>query len=433
MKRSWIVLVIWIITGAAAIGTARELLYNLWYLLTALIVFCYAWAWTSIRWVDVQRHTHTNRSQVGKMAEEHFVVTNRGPLPKLWLEVRDRSTLPEHTASKVVDSLGPRQARTWSVKTRCRQRGRFLLGPVTLTSGDPFGLFTMQRQLNHLAETSFIVYPATVDLPFFAPMMGPLSGGGSLRRRTHYVTTNVSGVREYAPGDSFNRIHWPSTARTGRLISKEFELDPTADVWLFLDLERAAHIELIWAEPDGRAEMLLPWERPSKLRLAPSTLEYAVTIGASLTKHFLSRDQAVGFIGYGRHREVIPADRGERQLTKILELLAVISAEGRIPIGEVVAAEGAHLGRNTTAVIVTATDRDYWVSAAYELNRRSVNVVAVVLESQSFGSSTSNEAMAAQLAAAGVLTYMVREGDNLVQELATPYGHVGTQAKYQVQ
>ena len=433
MKRSWVVILVWIIAGAGAVGTGRELLYNLWYLLTALILFCYVRAWTSIRWVDVQRHTHASRSQVGKMAEEHFVVTNRGLFPKLWLEVRDRSSLPEHSASKVVDSLGARQARTWSVKTRCRQRGRFLLGPVSLTSGDPFGLFTMQRHLSQLGETSFIVYPATVDLPFFAPMMGPLSGGGPLRRRTHYVTTNVSGVREYAPGDSFNRIHWPSTARTGRLISKEFELDPTADVWLFLDLDRTSHVELIWAESDGRVEQLLPWERPSKLRLAPSTLEYAVTIGASLTKHFIARDQAVGFIGYSRHREVIPADRGERQLTKILELLAVISAEGRIPIGEVVAAEGAHLGRNTTAVIITATDRDYWISAAYELNRRSVNVVAVVLESQSFGSSTSNEAMAAQLAATGILTYLVREGDDLAQGLSAPYGHAGVQVKYQVQ
>ena len=433
MKRSWIVILVWIMAAAAAVGTGRELLYNLWYLLTALIIFCYVWAWTSIRWIDVQRHTHTNRSQVGKMAEEHFIVTNRGLFPKLWLEVRDHSTLPEHAASKVVDSLGARQARTWSVKTRCRQRGRFLLGPLSLTSGDPFGLFTMQRNLGQLKETSFIVYPATIDLPFFAPMIGPLSGGGTLRRRTHYVTTNVSGVREYAPGDSFNRIHWPSTARTGRLISKEFELDPTADVWLFLDLDRTAQVELIWAESDGRVEQLLPWERPIKLRLAPSTLEYAVTIGASLTKHFISRDQAVGFIGYSRHREVIPADRGERQLTKILELLAVISAEGRIPIGEVVAAEGAHLGRNTTAVIVTATERDYWISAAYELNRRSVNVVAVVLESQSFGSSTSNQAMAAQLAATGVLTYLVREGDDLIQGLSAPYGHAGTQVKYQVQ
>jgi uncharacterized protein (DUF58 family) len=432
LKRSWTVFVLWILAAAGAFGTGRELLYNLWYLLTALIVFSYLWAWTGIRWVSVDRRTHTNRSQVGKMAEEYFQVTNRGLFPKLWMEVRDHSTLPDHLASRVVDSLGRRQTRTWSVKTRCRQRGRFLLGPVSLSSGDPFGLFGMRRQLSHLRESVFIVYPATVDLPFFAPMLGPLSGGGTMRRRTHYVTTNVSSVREYAPGDSFNRIHWPSTARTGRLISKEFELDPTADVWLFLDLDRSSHVEAIWTEPEARGELLLPWERPSKLRLVPSTLEYAVTIVASLTKHFIGQDQAVGFIGYGRHREMIPADRGERQLTKILELLAVIGAEGRIPISEVLAAEGAHLGRNTTAIVVTSTNQDYWIPAAYDLNRRSVNVVSIVVESQSFGNPESNERIAAQLAASGILTYLVREGDDLVQALMIPYGQGGIPAKYQV-
>jgi uncharacterized protein (DUF58 family) len=380
----------------------------------------------------VQRRTHTNRSQVGKVAEEHFVVTNRSPFPKLWMEIRDHSTLPEHRASRVINSLGPRQARTWSVKTRCRQRGRFLLGPVSLSSGDPFGLFTLHRQLTHLRGTSFIVYPATVDLLAFAPMIGPLSGGGTMRRRTHHVTTNVSGIREYAPGDSFNRIHWPSTARTGQLMSKEFELDPMADVWLILDLDRTAQAESISAELAGQAELLLPWERPSKLRLASSTVEYGVTIAASLTKHFISRDQAVGFIGYGRHREVIPADRGERQLTKILELLAVISAEGRVPIGEVVAAEGTHLGRNTTAIIITATTQDYWSLAAYDLNRRNVNVVAIVLESESFGDPSNNEHVAARLAASGVLTYLVREGDDLAQVLMTPYGQSAIPVKYQV-
>jgi len=42
-------------------------------------------------------------------------------------------------------------------------------------------------------------------------------------------------VRPYAPGDSFNRIHWRSTARLGEIQVKEFDLEQTADVWLFVD------------------------------------------------------------------------------------------------------------------------------------------------------------------------------------------------------
>jgi uncharacterized protein (DUF58 family) len=420
LTRSRIVFLLWIFIGVAAIGTGRELLYNFWYLLTALLLVSYLWAWSGIRWVNVQRITRTARSQVGKIAEERLVVTNRGPIPKLWLEVLDHSTLPSHRVSRVISPLGARRTYAWTIQTRCAQRGRFTLGPVTLVSGDPFGLFQKSRRLDDPPGVTIIVYPPTVDVPNFAPLVGILPGGDTMRRRTPYVTTNVSGVREYAPGDSFNRIHWPSSARTGRLISKEFELDPTADVWLFWDLERAAQAELVWADHLATSEARLPWEIGPDLILAPSSVEYGAAIVASLAKHFIERDRGVGFIAYSQHREVIPADRGERQLAKILETLSVIRAEGRIPLAEIVAAEGAHLSRNTTAVIITPTDEPYWIAAARDLKQRGINVISVLLESHSFGHARSNEELVFELSISGIPTYLVREGDDLAQSLARP-------------
>ncbi len=269
LTRARIVFLLWIIVAIGALGTERELMDNLWYLLTALIVVSYLWAWSGVRWVEVQRQARAGRSQVGKIAEERLTVRNRSFIPKLWLEVRDHSTLPEHEVSRVISPLGGRKVQSWNVKTRCRQRGRFRMGPLSLSSGDPFGLFRQTRTLAEPAQAPFIVYPALVEVPDFAPQVGYLPGGDTMRRRTPYVTTNVAGVREYAPGDTFNRIHWPSTARLGRLISKEFELDPTADIWLFLDLEEAAHVDLAWArQREGTAR--LPWDpMPPELILVP--------------------------------------------------------------------------------------------------------------------------------------------------------------------
>jgi membrane protein implicated in regulation of membrane protease activity len=85
LKRNRIVLVLWVAVAAGAVGTGRDMLYNLWYLLTVVLAISFAWAWTGVRWVQVERHTRTTRSQVGKVAEERFVVHNRAPLPKLWL------------------------------------------------------------------------------------------------------------------------------------------------------------------------------------------------------------------------------------------------------------------------------------------------------------------------------------------------------------
>lgn len=423
MIRNRIVLLLWVAIAAGAIGSGRELLYNLWYLLTALLILSYLWAWTGVRWIHAARHTRTDRSQVGKIVEERLLVQNRGPIPKLWLELRDGSTLPQHYVGRVISPLGPRKIHTWTIKTRCVQRGRFSLGPLTLTSGDPFGLFKTSRRLDELGEETIIVYPATVDVPTFAPLVGFLPGGNTMRRRTPYVTTNVSGVRDYAPGDSFSRIHWPSTARTGRLVSKEFELDPTADVWLFLDLERTAQVESVWARLAAEREPRLPWEPGTDFTLIPSTVEYGVTIVASLAKHFIARDRAVGFIAYSHHREVIPADRGERQLTKILETLAVIRAEGRIPLAEIIAAEGLHLQRNTTAIIVTSSDQNFWIAAARDMNHRGIRAIAVLIDPRTFGHPKSNEAFTTELAISGIPAYFVREGDDLAQALARPYAH----------
>jgi uncharacterized protein (DUF58 family) len=62
------------------------------------------------------------------------------------------------------------------------------------------------------------------------------------------------------------------------------------------------------------------------MELPPSTIEYSVTIAASLAQHFLEADRELGFLSYAEKREVVQPDRGERQLTRLLEILAVIQA-----------------------------------------------------------------------------------------------------------
>ena len=400
----------------AALATGRDLFYNLTYLIAAIIVLSYFWTWTSIRWVHVTRYLWAKKAEVGKTSEERFTVCNTSFLPKLWLEVRDHSDMPDHQASRVINSFGARKERGWTVRTLCRQRGRFILGPVTLTTSDPFGLFKMQRELSR--TSTIIVYPAIVELTAFATPSGQLPGGEALRRRTHYVTTNVRGVRDYAPGDSFNRIHWPSTARKGHLIVKEFELDPMADVWLFLDMDRSAQAELEWEPILERREPALLWTKRPGLELAPSTEEYGATITASLAKHFIVRNRAVGMVSYAQQREVIPADRGERQLSKILEILAVIKGAGRIPLAQVLAAEGRHLVRGTTVVVITSSpDRD-WVTASRHLEQRGLRVIAVLVAQDSFGGEWGMEEVTAELAAGGTPTYIVREGDDLAVALS---------------
>jgi len=412
----WLVLLAVTVTGALLTG--KPIFQNLAYSLLAVSVLSYLWAWYNVNWVQVERETLSGRSQVGKVAEERFRLCNRGILPKLWLEVHDHSDLPEHRASMVISSLGPGRHRGWTVRTSCRRRGRYRLGPLSLVSGDPFGLFVRRRQL--AATMSIVVFPLTVELPRFGSLSGELVGGGSMHRRTHYVTTNVAGVRDYYPGDSINRIHWPSTARTGRLIVKEFELDPTADVWICADMDRAVQAEKpVEASREAHGDLpLLPARPPTALD--PSTVEYVVAAAASVARHFVARKRAVGFLAYGERRELVQPDRGERQLSKILETLAVVQASGHVTIDRLLAAEGLSFGRNSMVVVVTPSTQTAWVKVLRDLGRRGVDAIAVVIDPAGFGSRRQAGEVLQALAGAGILAYRVREGESLASALTTP-------------
>jgi len=388
------------------------------YLFGAIVVISICWAWLNVHWVRVTRRVNSRHVQVGYFFEEQLTLQNTGPLPKLWIELKDLSNLPYHRASRVLSTIGRRQQRDWVLRTPCYQRGRFTLGPVSVISSDPFSLFLFKKDLPDFTS-HVVVFPLVVDLPTFQPPVGELTGGEVIQRRTHYVTTNVAGIREYAFGDSFNRIHWPSTARTGRLIVKEFELDPLADVWLFLDMAQNVQAGLTYAQLQPPPLPRVHWEKLPKFSLPPSTEEYGVTIAASLSHHFVQQNRALGLITYAnaQHREIAQSDRGERQLSRIYEILAVTQAGGLIPLAELLTMEGIRLSRSTTAIIITPSVAPEWVAAARHLADRGIRVIAVLIDPASFGAPVSSFNVEVELVAQHIPHYIVRQGDNLAQVL----------------
>lgn len=391
------------------LASGRRFFFNIAYLFGALLIVSLIWSWTSVNWVRIMRQTRARRAQVGKTLDETFTVRNTSIFPKIFLEVRDHSDVPGHNPSAVVPTLLPRRMYRWTAQTTCMVRGEFTLGPLTLISGDPFGFFQVTR---HIAATSkVLIYPATVPIHDFAAPTGLLTGGDAQRQRAHFVTTNASGIREYVPGDSFNRIHWKSSARKDRLLVKEFELDPMADVWMFLDLSASALFERPFsAEGWPIGEFFIP----------PSTEEYGVIIAASLAQYFLLDERSLGFVTYNPHRIVYQPDRGNRQLTRILEALAVARSETTMTLDQLLALEGHHMSRGTTVIIITADPSDEWIREANSLVRRGLRTIAVVMDPHSFGAThtRSMERTRALLEVSGILSYGVQRGDDLTEDLS---------------
>ena len=134
-----------------------------------------------------------------------------------------------------------------------------------------------------------------------------------------------------------------------------------------------------------------------------------------MCKHFINQNRNVGLITYANayHREIAQSDRGERQLTRLYEMLAVTQAHGSIPLAEVLAAETMGINRNSTVIVVTpSTDVD-WIAGARNLSNRGVKLTAVVIDPGSFHMPFNSVEIEIELTASHIPHYVVRRGDRL--------------------
>ena len=394
--------------------TGNILYYRLSYLFGFLIALSWFLSYFSIRGLVFKRTSRTVRSQVGQIFEEKFEVRNPSRLPKLWIEVRDESTLPGSKGSHVLTMIGGKESRTYLARTRLTDRGVFSLGPTILASGDIFGLFPVKRVFT--SEDTLLVYPMIVDVRSFPNPPGLLPGGEALRRRTPQITPNAAGVREYIQGDPLNRIHWASTARRDRLMVKEFELDPLADVWLFLDAARSIQASKPRQQLEFDPQEI--WKKKFKYTLPPSSLEYAVSAAGSLARYYLQRGRAVGMVSAGPVTRVLPSDRGGRQLGKILEALALVRGEGNLPLHGLVETQARHLPRGSTALLITSSASDSVFQVADLLLRRGLRPIGVLINAATFGGVYNNELLANSMKSLGVPVCQIESGADLAASLA---------------
>jgi uncharacterized protein (DUF58 family) len=169
---------------------------------------------------------------------------------------------------------------------------------------------------------------------------------------------------------------------------KEFELDPLAEVWIFLDAARSGQAAL--PEPKQEFNVLNYWRQSTQVSLPPSTEEYSVSIAASLARHFIRRGRAVGLVSEGRHLTLMPPDRGGRQLGKILEALAVSRAEGDLPIRGLIESQATHIPRGSIVILITPTAHMEFAFEVEYMLRRGLRVVAVMIDASTFGGSLGN-------------------------------------------
>ncbi len=399
-------------------GLSENPLYTRLTLLFAVVLGVNAlWSALSILGLDLHRRSRTSRKQVGEIFIEYFEVVNRSIIPKVWLKVSDQAKLPGISGSRVLTFIGSRLSRNYVAYSFLEKRGLFNLGPTQIETGDIFGLFLVRKRFE--SRGRLLVIPYTVDIYDFPAPFGVLPGGRALRQKTLEVTPYAAGVREFVPGDPLKRIHWPTSARKQKLIVKEFEKDPLAEVWIFIDARKSVHVS---REGEDRLDVgELWWVRQKQaFQLPPDTEEYTISIAASIAKYYIRQKREVGLVSAGQSYSVIPAERGERQLGKILETLAVLRAEGDMPIWGLISSQWGHLVRGSTVILITPSTDEKILTAVMELIQRGLMPVVVLINPSSFDVHESTDEIEAQLVNHGILTFVIHQGDDIKSVLETP-------------
>lgn len=367
--------------------TGIHLAYTLAYVLILLLAVAYIWSRLLARKLRVIRESPQGSFMMGAPFEETFTVKNTSGLRLPYCEVRDGTKLPGYAPGRAF-SLAAGGSVTWTARGVFNLRGIHHFGPLEARLGDPFGLFP--KRIRVAPENEVIVYPALHALLQVVPQWSGNGVAEAHRGQPVDVPPDVSTIRDYAPTDGLSRIHWASTARTGRLISRTFDTGQSADLLVVLDLQRGIHA--------GSG--------------IESSVEYAVSICASVVHGAIRRGQAVGMVTNGKGGTGFGAGRGEVQRLRILDYLALATDDGVRSLAETITRHGEGWRGRGGMVVITANRSSEWVEALVDSATRGQRHLCVFVEPTSFGA----KGQALRIPAAWRLAldwWVVRRGDVL--------------------
>ena len=113
------------------------------------------------------------------------------------------------------------------------RRGVIRVGPMMIGRGDPVGI--LRREHAWPGVQQIFVHPVTVPIPSTsAGLVRDLEGAPT----SDIVDSDLSfhAIRPYANGDSRRNVHWKSTAKTGKLMVRQYEETRHSRIAIVLDL-----------------------------------------------------------------------------------------------------------------------------------------------------------------------------------------------------
>jgi uncharacterized protein (DUF58 family) len=283
--------------GFAAVNTGNNLLYLVLAMLLSLIIasgFLSEWG---VKGLEIKRTFPSYIFALTPCSILLKVTNKKRYLPSFSLELEERVDGENKGGLVYLFRVAPQEAQTHVYCLSFPRRGLHQLHEPHLLTRFPFGLFIKGALFKESREV--LVYPPL--LPWEELLPEHVHGDeGSWSRPRRGRGEDIFAVREYLPGDTWRDIHWRSTAKCSQPMVKEYERPAMKKVYIVLDT----------AVPQQAT--------PADLDL----FEHCVSKAASLAYHLLNKRDFL--VGLSLGTEVIPPQRGDSHLHRILRSLALV-------------------------------------------------------------------------------------------------------------
>lgn len=218
----------------------------------------------------------------------------------------------------VFDSLQAGVPRATTYGLRAERRGKHVIGPLSVSVMDPFGL---SRRQHSFEQTSALLITPQIDVLPPSRVFGDWASGGDGRSAAmaHRGDDDIV-PREYRHGDDLRRMHWRASARAGSLMVRREEQPRRSSATLLVDLRSRAH-----TGRDG-----------------DSSLEQSLSWAASIGTHVIRAGSGLSVIDHAGRALLPPDFDGDRE-GALLEGLALAEtySESRLDPAQQVSASGA--------------------------------------------------------------------------------------------
>jgi len=243
------------------------------------------------------------------------VIENTGKNSFDFIEIRDyynpqlfRLILGENY---IITRIHPKDVIKFSYVLEPKVRGEYPLGPLSVTVKDRLGFNSVERIVPD-SVTDILIYPPYEDIKRIEILGSKRSlqmSYGVTSSRQKGLGSEFYGMRKYVFGDQFRLIDWKASARTQKLIVKEFESERDITVMILVDSSNTM--------AGGAIEN--------------TKFEYAIRACMLLTKIALTRRDNVGIFTFSSKKNFhfLKPGRGDDHFYQVLDFIARIKPQGK--------------------------------------------------------------------------------------------------------